>query len=41
VLARDVHLVAGTTTMAAALLIAANFLADLALYAVDPRIRAS
>lgn len=39
VLARDVHLVAGATTMAAALLIGANLLSDLALYGVDPRIR--
>jgi peptide/nickel transport system permease protein len=40
VLARDVHLVAGTTTIAAALLISANLLSDVALYGVDPRIRA-
>ena len=41
VLSRDVHLVAGTTTIAAALLIVANLLSDLALYGVDPRIRLS
>jgi len=39
VLSRDVPLVAGATTVAAALLVAANLAADVALFAVDPRIR--
>ena len=39
VLARDVYVVAGTVMIAALFLIAGNLLADLLLYAVDPRIR--
>lgn len=39
VLARDVYVVAGTVMIAALFLIGGNLLADLLLYAVDPRIR--
>jgi peptide/nickel transport system permease protein len=39
VLSRDVYLVAGTVMAAAVFLIAGNLLADLLLFAVDPRIR--
>ncbi|MGH9735997.1 MAG: ABC transporter permease [Candidatus Acidiferrales bacterium] len=39
VLARDVYVVAGTVMVAAVFLIVGNFLADLILFAVDPRIR--
>lgn len=39
VLARDVYVVAGTVMVAAVFLIGGNFLADLILFAVDPRIR--
>lgn len=39
VLSRDVYVVAGTVMIAAVFLIAGNLLADLLLYAVDPRIR--
>lgn len=39
VLARDVYVVAGTVMVAAVFLIGGNFLADLILFAIDPRIR--
>ena len=39
VMNRDVPLVAGTTTVAAALLVVSNLAADVALFGVDPRIR--
>jgi peptide/nickel transport system permease protein len=39
-LARDVHVVLGATMLATVFLVAGNLLADLALFAVDPRIRA-
>lgn len=39
VLARDVYVVAGTVMVAAVFLIGGNLLADLLLFAVDPRIR--
>ena len=39
VLARDVFLMLGPVMLSAAILIAANLLADMLLYAVDPRIR--
>lgn len=38
-LARDVHLIAGATTVATALLMAGMFAADGLLYLVDPRVR--
>jgi peptide/nickel transport system permease protein len=39
VLSRDVYVVAGTVMVAALFLIAGNLLADLLLFAIDPRIR--
>jgi len=39
-LARDVHVVLGATMLATMFLVAGNLLADLTLFAVDPRIRA-
>jgi peptide/nickel transport system permease protein len=39
-LARDVHVVLGASMLATVFLIAGNLLADLTLFAVDPRIRA-
>ncbi len=39
ILARDVHVVIGAVLLATVLLIAGNLLADVLLYAVDPRIR--
>jgi peptide/nickel transport system permease protein len=39
-LARDVHVVLGATMLATVFLVAGNLIADLALFAVDPRIRA-
>ena len=39
-LSRDVHVVLGATMLATVFLVAGNLLADLALYAADPRIRA-
>jgi peptide/nickel transport system permease protein len=39
-LARDVHVVLGATMLATVFLVAGNLLADLSLFAVDPRIRA-
>ena len=39
-LARDVHVVLGASMLATVFLIGGNLLADLALFAVDPRIRA-
>jgi peptide/nickel transport system permease protein len=39
-LARDVHVVLGATLLATVFLVAGNLLADLALFAADPRIRA-
>jgi peptide/nickel transport system permease protein len=39
-LARDVHVVLGASMLATMFLIAGNLLADVALYVVDPRIRA-
>jgi peptide/nickel transport system permease protein len=38
-LARDVHVVLGATMLATMFLVGGNLLADLALFAVDPRIR--
>lgn len=40
ILARDLHVVVAVTLLSAATLIAGNLVADLLLYAVDPRIRA-
>ena len=39
-LARDVHVVLGASMLATVFLVGGNLLADLALFAVDPRIRA-
>jgi peptide/nickel transport system permease protein len=39
-LARDVHVVLGASMLATMFLVAGNLLADLTLFAVDPRIRA-
>jgi len=39
-LARDVHVVLGATMLATMFLVGGNLLADLALLAMDPRIRA-
>ena len=39
-LAKDVHVVLGASMLASALLVIGNLLADLTLFAVDPRIRA-
>jgi peptide/nickel transport system permease protein len=39
-LARDVHVVLGASMLATVFLVAGNLLADLTLFAVDPRIRA-
>jgi peptide/nickel transport system permease protein len=39
IFSRDVHVVIGATMMSALFLVVGNFLADLLLYAVDPRIR--
>ena len=39
IFSRDVHVVIGTTVLSALFLIAGNLVADLLLYAVDPRIR--
>ena len=39
-LARDVHVVLGASMLATVFLIGGNLLADLTLFAVDPRIRA-
>jgi peptide/nickel transport system permease protein len=38
-LAKDVHVVLGASMMATTFLVTGNLLADLTLYAVDPRVR--
>ena len=38
-LARDVHVVLGATMLATVFLVGGNLIADLALFAMDPRIR--